>query len=112
MFPSTAETAISGVLAVSSMQNPVSDITKPTVQNPHCVPLSSIIACWTGVRPRSAGLMPSTVTMCLPAALASGIRHEVIVRYLTSSPTSSPTRTVQAPQSPSRQPILVPFRFL
>src|SRR4051794_39710920 len=105
MFPSTADTAISDVFGVSSTQNPVSDITNPTVQNPHCVPLSSTIACCTGVSVPSAGLMPSMVTMCLPAALASGIRQDVIERYLTLPATSSPTSTVHAPQSPSRQPI-------
>src|SRR3954464_10999419 len=90
-------------LPALSIQNPVSDITNPTVQNPHCVPLSSTIACCTGVREPSSGLIPSTVTMRLPEAFASGIRHEVIERYLTSSPMSSPTRIVHAPQSPSRQ---------
>src|SRR5688572_24643889 len=112
MLPSTDETAISSVLSLSSMQKPVSDITNPTVQKPHCVPDSSTIACCTGVSDPSSGLMPSIVTMCLPAALASGIRHDVIVRYRILPSVGSPTSSVHAPQSPSRHPIFVPLRFL
>ena len=45
-------------------------------------------------------------------AFPKGEMQDVMLWYAMSSPFSSPTKTVQAPQSPSRQPIFVPFSCL
>src|SRR5690606_11432650 len=60
-------------------------------------PCSRKAACSTDRRPLAR---PSTVLTVLPATLAAGIRQAQ-----TGAPS---TRTVQAPQSPASQPILVP----
>src|SRR5690606_35820992 len=73
-------------------------MSRPGVHAPHCAaPCSRKAACSTDRRPLAR---PSTVLTVLPATLAAGIRQ---------APTGAPsTRTVQAPQSPASQPILVP----
>ena len=65
LFATIAKSPASLDFAVSSMQKFVKDITKPTVQKPHCVPEHSTIALCTGVSSPFCLLMPSTVTMCL-----------------------------------------------
>ena len=60
----------------------------------------------------ATGFNPSTVTTCLPLILPNAVRQDVTLLYLTSPLIISPIKTVQAPQSPSRQPIFVPVRFL
>ena len=49
------------------------------------------------------------VTTCLPVTFPKGIRQLVTVLYSNLWLVISPIKTVQAPQSPSLQPILVPM---
>ena len=79
MLPSMAAMVLCSVAGSPLRLWPVSDITKPTVQKPHCEPPSSTMACCTGVSWLPAALMPSTVTMCLPAALPRGVRQLVML---------------------------------
>ncbi len=76
-------------------------ISMPGVQMPHCAaPCSRKARRSRSVSPR--GPTPSTVWMTAPSACAVGTRQ---------AHTCSPSRiTVQAPQSPASQPILVPVR--
>lgn len=53
--------------------------------------------------------MPSMVTTCLPETLPNAIKQLVTLLYSIRRFTLSPIKTVQAPQSPSLQPILVPI---
>src|SRR5207249_4921710 len=51
-----------------------------------------------------------TLKSALPSRLGTNWMHALTARKRTSSPASSPTTTVQAPQSPSAHPSLVPLR--
>ena len=68
----------------------------PGVQKPHWAPPDSAKARCSGWRPFN----PSIVSTFVPAAWATGTRHE-----LTACPSTS---TVHAPHSPSPQPSFVP----
>ncbi|MCI1727853.1 MAG: hypothetical protein LKM32_00175 [Chiayiivirga sp.] len=70
----------------------------------------SIIACCTGCRiaPRAS---PSTVRTSRPTIAPIGSRQAFIANQrIPPLPSGSATATVQAPQSPSPQPSLVPVR--
>src|SRR3989441_4962102 len=74
-------------------------MTKPGVQNPHCMPWLSQKASCTGCSlPLVAS--PSIVVTCCPLACTANSRHE-----RTASPLTS---TVHAPQTPCSQPRWVP----
>ncbi len=84
--------------------------TNPGVQNPHCTPPASTIACWTSVStsPPSAaspgsppaGARPSTVVMAQPTAASASSRQAH-----TSTPSTS---TEHDPHSPCSQAFLAP----
>src|SRR6185312_2417595 len=71
------------------------------------------MALCTGCRLPSAPIKLSTVTSSCPSMVGRKRMHELIARYSTRLPSalSSPNTTVQAPQSPSAQPSLVPVRW-
>ena len=60
-------------------------MTKPGVQNPHCVPLFAAMQCWTGSSPSRTLPMPSVVVTIMPATAQSGRRQALIARC-TGSP--------------------------
>jgi hypothetical protein len=79
----------------------------PGVQKPHCVPLFATrrFCSWE----RSSlwvDPMPSTVVTARPSFAHSGLKHELT----DTIPSGFVRTTVQAPQPPSSQPSLVPFR--
>src|SRR5690606_16979849 len=84
-------------------------MTKPGVQKPHCEAWVSTIACWTGCRP-SPSARSSTVNNALPPSWATNRMQASTARYRRRPSTASPITTVQAPQSPSAQPSLLPVR--
>ena len=83
-------------------------MTNPGVQNPHWLPWCRIIACWTGWSFPPGPAMPSTVRTAFPWIWGSSMMQELTARL----PAPSPRTTVQAPQSPSLQPSLVPVKPL
>jgi hypothetical protein len=102
------------------------DIAKPGVQKPHCEAWHSTRACCTGWgEPPPMRCRSSTVSSALPSSVGRNWMQALTVRS-DSSPTlvavadgvpiwracsaSSATITVQAPQSPSLQPSLVPVQ--
>jgi len=58
----------------------------------------------------SCSLRLSTVSSALPWSIGRNWMQAFTERQTTLSPDASPTSTVQAPQSPSAQPSLVPVR--
>ena len=81
----------------------------PGVQNPHWLASASTIARWRGwSRPFAAS--PSTVRSALPASWGTVIRQLLTASWRSPPPSGMPRTTVQAPQSPSAQPSLVPVR--
>jgi len=72
----------------------------PGEQKPHWIAPASTKARWAGWSVPSTPPSPSMVVTSRPSSRAAGSRQE-----LTASPS---TRMVQAPHSPSPQPILVP----
>jgi hypothetical protein len=88
-------------------------MTKPGVQKPHCeLPFSAIARC-RAVGPAFFDRL-STVITARPSTIGRNWMQELTARQAISSPpslpSSSPTSTVQAPQSPSAQPSLAPVR--
>ena len=82
-----------------SSRSAASDITKPGVQKPHCMPCASWKACWTGwSSPRRPGPRRSRSQRRRPARRTSG----------TSAPARRRRSTVHAPQTPCSQPTCVP----
>src|SRR3954470_11429436 len=82
-------------------------MTNPGVQKPHWVAFVSTIACCTGCRLPTA--RPSTVNTSQLAICGSIIRQELTASYCNDPSTARPSTMVQAPQSPSAQPSLVPL---
>src|SRR3954468_8492585 len=78
------------------------DITMPGVQKPHCRASCATKAAWSGA---SWGPLerPSMVVTGRPTASMAKVMHDAAV--------TSPSITVQAPQAPRSQPILVPVRW-
>src|SRR5664279_4275610 len=101
-------------------------MTKPGVQKPHCEAWQSTIARCTGCSASSSCRAPparprsSTVTSALPSSAGRNwMQALVVVRRrpptisgasVAEASASSPTTTVQAPQSPSLQPSLLPVQ--
>jgi hypothetical protein len=81
--------------------NAAAAMTMPGVQKPHWIACSATIACCTGCD--RSRLNPSIVVIRRPSA------SPIVIRQLRSA--SPSTWTMQAPQSPSPQPYLVPVRF-
>ena len=111
-FPASASSISWRVGFCLARYSAYSDITNPGVQKPHCEPWFSTMARWTGCRPPSSPRNPSTVISSLPSIVGKNCMHELMVLSATPSPSrpTSATTTVQAPQSPSAQPSLVPVR--
>ena len=78
----------------------------PGVQKPHWLAWWSTIARCTGWSAPSGPAIPSTVRTALPSICGSRRMQAFSARL----PSASVTITVQAPQSPSLQPSLVPVR--
>ncbi len=87
------------------------DMTKPGVQKPHCEPWQSTIACCTGCRRAVGGLQildgEQLAAVERRHELDAGIDGAVVEPRRRCG---LATTTVQAPQSPSAQPSLVPVR--
>jgi hypothetical protein len=85
-------------------------MTNPGVQKPHWVASVSIIACCTGCSVPSGAARPSTVSTAQLSICGSIIRQEFTAWNCSDPSTGRPRTMVQAPQSPSAQPSLVPVR--
>jgi hypothetical protein len=85
-------------------------ITKPGVQKPHWVASASTSACCTGWSAPSGPAKPSTVRTAQLSICGSIIRQEFTARSCSDPSMRRPRTMVQAPQSPSAQPSLVPVR--
>jgi hypothetical protein len=85
------------------------DITNPGVQKPHWEPWQSTMACCAGCSVPSLAAIPSTVQIARPSNDGKKRMQALIERRCTwPSSVNSASVTVQAPQSPSAQPSLVP----
>ena len=102
-----AVSAVSGSASAPASAHPASAITTPGVQYPHCDPWHSTIARCTGCGsfPQAS---PSTVTTSAASSWNRNRMHESTGTYRIEFPTGRPTRTVQAPQSPSAHTTFVP----
>src|SRR5262249_7799344 len=85
-------------------------MTKPGVQKPHWVASASTSACCTGWSAPSGPARPSTVRTAQLSICGSIIRQEFTAWNCNDPSTRRPRTMVQAPQSPSAQPSLVPVR--
>ncbi len=107
---SMSSIACSSCASSSALRPATMDMTKPGVQKPHCEPCWSTMACCTGCRLPSGARMSSMVRICAPSSMDTNWMHALTARQTRRSPSSRTTSTVQAPQSPSLQPSLVPVR--
>jgi hypothetical protein len=87
-----------------------SDITKPGVQKPHCEPWQSTIACCTGCSAPAGGTQVVDGEQRLAVQHGQELDAGVDIRARRAVAAPFPTSTVQAPQSPSAQPSLVPVQ--
>ena len=95
--------------AACASRSAVIVMTKPGVQKPHCEPWHATSACCTGC---GCG-RSSTVMTARPSSVGRKLRQALTLRIATppgAVSSRSATSTVQAPQSPSLQPSLVPVQ--
>ena len=84
-------------------------MTKPGVQKPHWEPWLATMACWMGCNAPSHFRL-STVNSARPSSMGANRMQALTALNSTFPSRSSPSTTVQAPQSPSAQPSFVPVR--
>src|SRR5271157_4702645 len=85
-------------------------MTKPGVQYPHCEPYCLTMWSCTGCSD-SPSARPSTVTISRPANIGRSAMQLLMARQVVLPSASYSTRaTVQAPQSPSAHPCLLPVQ--
>jgi hypothetical protein len=85
-------------------------MTKPGVQKPHCDPWHCTIASCAGCKVPSAAARSSTVHSAMPSTECASRMQLLMARYCMRPASASPITTVQAPQSPSPHPSLVPVQ--
>src|SRR5690606_26442486 len=84
----------------------------PGVQNQHCEPWKSTMACCTGCKVASGAATPSTGENAVPYRVGKNRIHALMGRKHGWPAASRLASTiVQAPQSPSAQPSLVPAQL-
>lgn len=84
----------------------------PGLQKPHWEPFPAARRLWTGWKPARWEPMPSMVVMVAPSHMQRAWRQALMGLWAASPVRGSKTEetTVQAPQPPSPQPTLVPWR--
>ena len=80
----------------------------PGVQKPHWLPWCLSTASCTGCSAPSGPARSSTATSSLPSIMPSRQMQALTGAYSSLPSCKVPSATVQAPQSPSAQPSLVP----